>query len=222
MLKLFRRISFPGHIHVPGPVIKGRMILCAGDHDQIIDFAREEAARILSQAKQDADRIREEARQQTSLEVRNDLNQLHQINGHFQKHVISQMSTWCVAICTAAIEQFIETKDEQSKVRNLVDALLKKQKGQRKISLQVHPAQINMVHDVICERLGDLQGARQWEIIPNHELQIHELKIVAINGAETSVSIANLLAMYREEIQVISRELQPDAMYQGNHHEETN
>ena len=66
-----------------------------------------------------------------------------------------------------------------------------------------------MVKKVLAEVLAEQMNLRKWNVKADEELQPFELKISTANGAEINVSLNNLIAMYKEEIERLEPALVP-------------
>lgn len=209
MLNLLRRIAFPAELQASGPVIKARMLNYIRTHDDLIEHANQEAARIIREAQAEAAEIKAAAREEEARAVRGDLHAMRKLTEQKEQQLQQKSSAICTEVCVVVLEQFVAAASDYVKIKTLAEALVVRSHSARELNLRANPGQIELVTTILGEVLAEQMNLRKWNVKPDEDLKEFELKICTTNGAEISVSMDNLIAMYKEEIERLEPSLVP-------------
>lgn len=209
MLNTLRRVSFPPDLQTGGPVIKASMINHVKDHAQLIENGKQVAMKLLSQAQDEAKQLKEGAKAEVLHSLKQDLESIRLSTQCKEEALHKKSASLCVDVCTAVFQQIIHELPAREKIKSLVDALLNTAHHGRVLHLQCHPDQIDTVNREVADAMARQMNMRQWHVEGSHELQLFEIQISTANGAEIHVSLDNLLAIYKNEIEALGQELAP-------------
>lgn len=209
MLKSLRRVRFPENLEVSGPVVKAKLISHIKDHDELLEKANESANHILIQAKIEAQQIRESVEKRVVNSFKKDVESIRELTHHKEKKLLQQSAKLCTEVCTTVFQQLIDNLPPEGKIHVLVEKLLATAHHGRTIQLNCHLEQVELVENAVAKVMAQQMNLRQWTVIPSPDLTPYEIVISTPNGAEISVSLENLLAIYKEEIAALSSEIDP-------------
>jgi vacuolar-type H+-ATPase subunit E/Vma4 len=209
MLSLIRRVPFPQGLQTSGPVIKGSMLKHIQTYHDILRQARLDANVILAKASNEAELIKEESQQKAADEVRTDLHALKEMTAQKESTLLKASSSICTEVCTIVLEQFIESVPDTVKIKTLIDALVARSHSARELNLRANPTQLVLVEETLAQVLAEQLNLRKWKVTPDDSLEKFQLRISTTNGSEINVSLSNLIAMYKEEIEKLAPTLEP-------------
>lgn len=219
MLNALRRVSFPADLQTCGAVIKARLIRHVKDHAQLIQDGERVAAELLTQAQHEAKRLKESAKAEVLQSLKQDLESIRLGTQMKEEALHKRSASLCVNVCTAVFQQVIHELPASEKIRSLVEILLNTAHHGRVLNLQCHPDQIDTVNHEVAHAMAKQMNMRQWQVEGSHELQPFEIQISTPNGAEIQVSLDNLLAIYKNEIEALGQELAPLIQLDEEHNE---
>lgn len=208
MYNLLRRIAFPQDIEVSGPVIKASVIDHVGTHTDLIRKAEQRAQHLITAAQAEAQHIRASTQQEAARALQADVTALRQLTQDKDLRQQQIAGELCTNICKTVLTEVFEALPELDKIGTLVDALLTRAHLSRELQLQCHPEHVHAVQTQLAQRLADQLHLKRWSVQDNAELPRYTLRIATSNGAETMVSLDNLMALYIHEINHFSSEIQ--------------
>lgn len=209
MLKLLRRVHFPEGLQTSGPVIKAATLKHIRNYNDLLEQAEQKAQGILEQAESEAMVLREEGKEQAAREVRGDVRAMQRLTTQKEQALQKASSAICTEVCSVVLEQFVASTPDSIKIKTLVEALITRSHSARELHLRANPEQVELVKQALAEVLADQLNLRKWNVQPDEDLKPFELRISATNGSEINVSLHNLLALYKEEIERIAPTLAP-------------
>lgn len=209
MLNTLRRVSFPSGLQTSGPVIKASMLKHVKTHTQLIENGEQVAAELLAQAQEEARKLKETTQAEVAQSLKKDLESIRLGTQLKEKALYERSASLCVNVCTAVFQQVIHELPASEKIRSLVEVLLNTAHHGRVLQLQCHPDQIDTVNREVANSMAKQLNMRQWSVQGSDELQLFEIQISTSNGAEIQVSLDNLLAIYKDEIEALGQELSP-------------
>lgn len=209
MLNLIKRVHFPEGLQISGDVVKAALLNHVSTYHDLLNQAHRQAQIILRDANDEAERIKEQSRQLAANSVREDLVSLKKITAWKENNLLDNSSSICTEVCVVVLEKFISTASDFLKIKTLAEALVIRSHNARELNLQANPAQVDLVKKVLAEVLAEQMNLRKCNVKADEELQPFELKISTANGAEINVSLNNLIAMYKEEIERLEPALVP-------------
>lgn len=219
MLKSLRRIDFPPHLQTSGPVIKASLIRHVKDHTDLIAQAKTAADELLESARVEANRLRSNIQTEVAQSLKKDLELIRVGTQQKEKALYERTSELCTEVCNAVFQQVLQNLPAQEKVRALVEILLGTAHHGRVLQLCCHPDQTELVENEVGKVMAEQMNMRQWKVKSSHELQAFEIVISTPNGAEIQVSLDNLLAIYKDEIDALKTELMSVIQMDEEHHE---
>lgn len=208
MLNLIRRVNFPQTLQTSGYVIKASVLKHVSCYREIVEQANLEAQKILSDARAEAQTIRDCARQDAIQELNSELQTMSTLVRKQGLEFKESAARVCMEICNTVLESMISAADERVKMRILIDSLLQRIHSARELHLIVHPDHHELTQSVFAEILGTQFDHRKCVVETNEEMKQFEIKITTSNGAEISVSIENLLLMYKQEIDSLGSDIE--------------
>jgi len=220
MLKSLRRVAFPDDLQTSGSVISASLINHVKYHTELMDKAHESAQEVLNAAKVETQRIRENIQSEVVESIKNDVTAIKTMTHAKEKALINRSSDLCTEVCTAVFQQVLQDLPAREKIRALVEALLDTAHHGRVLQLCCHPDQLELVRSEVGRVMAEQMNMRQWNVTESHDLQIFEIVINTPNGAEIHVSLDNLLAIYKDEIDALGDELAP--LIQTNEEDDAN
>lgn len=209
MLNNLRRVHFPGDLQTSGPIIPARLLNHVADHSSILNKAEEAAQKVREQAEKDATQIRETARERMAFSIRSDLNSLKALTQRKEESLLAEASRICVDVCKAVFDQMIEGMSTTQQIQTLVNKLLQANHHGRQLTICCHPSQQKIVDQEVANIMAAQLNLRNWSVRTRDDLPPFEIMISTSNGGEIRVSLENLKALYKEELEVLARELQP-------------
>lgn len=209
MLNSLRRVRFPDNIEISGPVIKAKLISYVKDHDQLLTKAQESADLILKQAHTEAKLMRESVEKKVVESIKKDIDSIKKLTETKEKKLLERSADLCTEVCSAVFQQLMEKLPANEKIHTLVEKLLETSHHGRVIQLNCHPEQIQLVEQAVAAVMAQQMNLRQWAVTASPDLGLYEIVISTANGAEINVSLENLLAIYKDEIAALSRDIAP-------------
>lgn len=219
MKKLLRRIEFPEAIQTSGAVIKSELIRHVKHYDDLINRAHEEARQIIEAAEQQAEQLKASVRERVAQNMQADLNKIKQLCHQSTEDIKRLTTSLCVQICSVVIQEFVDAKASEEKISLLVKALVDKTLQARELTIQAHPQQIDLVNQAIGDLISEQFKLKKWNVVANDDIQEFELRIQSREGSEIQVSLTNLIALYRQEIEKLSPLLSPKEQLKENQNE---
>jgi vacuolar-type H+-ATPase subunit H len=220
MLNLLRKIRFPADVQIHDHLIPARTLKFAQNHHDIVVYARDEAESIIRAANQEANRIREQARQEIAESMQQDLKSIRRTMRQRVKALADTSARICIDISVAALSEFLNTVPDRIKIEKLVKALLEHSLSNQELVLECTTCQINLVQESLGKVISNQAMLRKWEVQIADDLQPFELRIKAAKGSEIQVSIENLMALYKREIENLQKEIKDSIATKGNQYEE--
>lgn len=220
MLKSLRRVGFPDNLQTSGSVISAGLIRHVKCHEELMEKAHDSAQEVLNAAKVEAQRIRENIQSEVAESIKNDVAAIKKMTCVKEKALLDRSSALCMEVCTAVFQQVLQDLPAREKIRALVEALLDTAHHGRMLQLCCHPEQLELVRSEVGRVMAEQMNMRQWNVTGSHDLQIFEIVINTPNGAEIHVSLDNLLAIYKDEIDALGEELAP--LIQTNEEDDAN
>jgi type III secretion protein L len=209
MLNLIRRVYFPEGLQTSGPIIKASTLRHIKTYQDILEQAKFDAQNILNEAQAEATQMKEESIQRAADAVRMDLHSMKHITAQKEAALQKASSSICTEVCSIVLERFIESTPDNIKIKTLIEALVSGSHSARELNLQANPDQVELVSEVLAEVLADQLNLRKWNVKPDQDLKTFELRISTTNGSEINVSLENLVAMYKDEIEKLAPTLEP-------------
>lgn len=219
MLNLLRKIQFPDNVKIHSLVIRGKTLNFAKDHHDILDFARAEAKEIVAQAKKDAEAIRKNARQELAKDLQKDVQAIGQMAQNRVQTLSSHAANICIDICKEALHEFLGELPEAFRINKLITTLLNRSIGSQNLLLECAEEQLEIVQSCLAEVIAEQVAIRHWEVKVAEDLEPFELRIRAAKGSEINVSMANIMALYEQEIKNLQREIEASINKTGEHYE---
>ena len=220
MLNLLRRVRIPSEIQVNGHLIPASTLGFVRDYQDILTYARKEAAAIVRTAKMEADEIREQARQEIANSMQQDLKSIRKTMRHRVKTLADQSARICIDISMATLSEFLNTVPDQVKVEKLVKALLEHSLNNQELILECTTGQLDLVQESLGKIISEQTMLRKWQVNATEDLKPFELRIKAAHGSEIQVSIENLMALYKREIEHLQNEVNHSITTIGDQYEE--
>lgn len=220
MFNLLRRIQFPEGLQMHGPIIKGKTLLFAKDHRDILSFAHDEARQIIEQAQRDADEIRHKVREEVANSLQTDVQAIHRTTRQRVQELADTSSRICIEVCTTALHKFLDDVPEKIKVEKLVKSLLDRSLSNQSLTLECAKEQVDTVQSCLGAVLSRKLMIRKWEVKTSEDLNPFELRIRATKGSEIQVSIDNIMALYKREIENLQSEVAESINRTGEKYEE--
>lgn len=209
MLNTLRRVAFPNNLQTSGPVVKARLINHVKSHTQLIENGERVVAQLLAEARQEARQLKEAVQAEAAQSLKKDLESIRYSTQLKEQALFEKSASLCVNVCTAVFQQVIDELPASQKIRSLVEILLSAAHHGRVLQLQCHPDQIDTVKREVANVMAKQLNLRHWSVQGSEKLQLFEIQISTPNGAEIQVSLDNLLAIYKNEIEALDQELLP-------------
>lgn len=219
MHKLIRRVVFPEHIHVSGPLVKASLIRHAKDYQDLVELGKQDAAAIVERTQQEVKAIKEATRAGVLDELHQELQRMREVHRAFVSEQKAKVADLCVEICSVVIQRMIESQSEKERMRVLIQALLTESFSERELILQVNEAQKEVVQDTLSSILKTQFAQAKVTVQVNDQLQDFELSVVTPNKAQVSVSIDNLIYLYQKEVALLRSAIQDTFDREEEHHE---
>lgn len=219
MIKLLRTVEFSGDLRTAGPVIKASLIGHVFTYDDLVREGRKKAQDIIDQANLEAETIRRNARDEMAAQMRSDLELIRKSTAQLEQDMMGRAASLCQDICVTVLEKFMDQTTDVFKIKVLVESLLTKTQISRELSLSVHPEQQDLVRSCLADKLAAQFNIRIWSVHPDPDLDLFHLRVMTPNGAEINVSLENLIAVYREELEGVAPLIEPLVTCEGPHDE---
>lgn len=214
MLDTLRTIHWPEGTQPAGVIIRASLLAQVSDYDGLIFQAEKKAEEIKRKSEQESREKAEQMRQEIADSVKLDFDKLKQVMTRNQDHILGRSSEVCVEVAKIAVGNFIESLDEQKKIAEMVNSLIRKMHSTSNIVFSAHPSQVSLVHSVLEKGFDHMLKKGDFQINPDNTLGLDQIRVNSVEDAFVDISITNLVSILRNEIEQLKEHFD-DEIRQG-------
>lgn len=206
MLNTLRKIEWPDKLEPVGGIIKAGLIGQVADYDSLISQAHKKAEEITKEAEKRIIKEIETVRQNTSKELNTDFTKFKKVLVKHRDQLLTQSTDLCFEVTKAALGTYVESVEEQRKLKEMVATLIDKLHTNKNLIFQAHPNQVSLVEAVIEENFSNLIKKGDYIVNEDNTLELNQLRVSGVEDAFIDVSINNLLLIINNEIELLKEQ----------------